>query len=176
MTSPVTSRRICPCRNVFPAPIACFSCLWIFIQAGAYSCQQKTDQICEGWKRNSRKPQFRPCKIRRIWPDGHWIFGAGNVTYRVRHGPMGTTCQITGCKNDSPPALGEQKLCVLHFTLALETSCGEMRRETALGNTPRSEEHTSELQSQSNLVCRLLLEKKNKQYGSIGSRRRRAAT
>src|SRR2546427_6424263 len=29
--------------------------------------------------------------------------------------------------------------------------------------TPRSEEHTSELQSQSNLVCRLLLEKKKKQ-------------
>src|SRR2546430_8406690 len=27
----------------------------------------------------------------------------------------------------------------------------------------RSEEHTSELQSQSNLVCRLLLEKKNRQ-------------
>src|SRR2546430_4757906 len=33
------------------------------------------------------------------------------------------------------------------------------------GRAPRvrSEEHTSELQSQSNLVCRLLLEKKNKQ-------------
>src|SRR2546427_7584199 len=31
---------------------------------------------------------------------------------------------------------------------------------------PRSEEHTSELQSQSNLVCRLLLEKKKKKiYG-----------
>src|SRR2546430_12511056 len=30
----------------------------------------------------------------------------------------------------------------------------------------RSEEHTSELQSQSNLVCRLLLEKKNKVYYS----------
>src|SRR3989475_8190944 len=29
-------------------------------------------------------------------------------------------------------------------------------------NGPRSEEHTSELQSQSNLVCRLLLEKKKK--------------
>src|SRR3972149_1478663 len=28
----------------------------------------------------------------------------------------------------------------------------------------RSEEHTSELQSQSNLVCRLLLEKKRKKY------------
>src|SRR2546430_7680591 len=30
---------------------------------------------------------------------------------------------------------------------------------------PRSEEHTSELQSQSNLVCRLLLEKKKKNIG-----------
>src|SRR2546430_8002091 len=31
----------------------------------------------------------------------------------------------------------------------------------AAARIPRSEEHTSELQSQSNLVCRLLLEKKN---------------
>src|SRR5688572_32539043 len=31
-----------------------------------------------------------------------------------------------------------------------------------VAKTSRSEEHTSELQSQSNLVCRLLLEKKNK--------------
>src|SRR2546427_3559445 len=30
----------------------------------------------------------------------------------------------------------------------------------------RSEEHTSELQSQSNLVCRLLLEKKKQRYSS----------
>src|SRR2546430_5673767 len=34
----------------------------------------------------------------------------------------------------------------------------------------RSEEHTSELQSQSNLVCRLLLEKKNKVCLSISTR------
>src|SRR2546427_1066528 len=33
-----------------------------------------------------------------------------------------------------------------------------------LCSTQRSEEHTSELQSQSNLVCRLLLEKKKKQH------------
>src|SRR5688572_31032515 len=31
----------------------------------------------------------------------------------------------------------------------------------------RSEEHTSELQSQSNLVCRLLLEKKKKKHNKI---------
>src|SRR2546430_11175627 len=35
-----------------------------------------------------------------------------------------------------------------------------MMRSTGTGFSPRSEEHTSELQSQSNLVCRLLLEKK----------------
>src|SRR2546427_8468585 len=33
-------------------------------------------------------------------------------------------------------------------------------------STERSEEHTSELQSQSNLVCRLLLEKKKKTLAS----------
>src|SRR2546430_7791759 len=33
-------------------------------------------------------------------------------------------------------------------------------QELAAATEPRSEEHTSELQSQSNLVCRLLLEKK----------------
>src|SRR2546427_4321841 len=35
----------------------------------------------------------------------------------------------------------------------------------------RSEEHTSELQSQSNLVCRLLLEKKKRQKGEHGGNR-----
>src|SRR5256886_3639954 len=35
----------------------------------------------------------------------------------------------------------------------------------------RSEEHTSELQSQSNLVCRLLLEKKNSGEASAAARR-----
>src|SRR5688572_31792189 len=45
----------------------------------------------------------------------------------------------------------------------------DLRRAGVLGLSPdeqpgalRSEEHTSELQSQSNLVCRLLLEKKKK--------------
>src|SRR2546430_10290519 len=37
-----------------------------------------------------------------------------------------------------------------------------MARERMIVLFDRSEEHTSELQSQSNLVCRLLLEKKNK--------------
>src|SRR2546430_13608006 len=33
-----------------------------------------------------------------------------------------------------------------------------------IAHRPRSEEHTSELQSQSNLVCRLLLEKKQQDH------------
>src|SRR2546430_10393409 len=42
------------------------------------------------------------------------------------------------------------------------------RREPA-EREHRSEEHTSELQSQSNLVCRLLLEKKKKKRTTIQS-------
>src|SRR2546430_5728916 len=42
-----------------------------------------------------------------------------------------------------------------------------------MASCTRSEEHTSELQSQSNLVCRLLLEKKNVS-GTCRSRSRRA--
>src|SRR2546430_10661694 len=44
----------------------------------------------------------------------------------------------------------------LHGGVARAESPGENRGAT------RSEEHTSELQSQSNLVCRLLLEKKKR--------------
>src|SRR2546427_5558702 len=36
------------------------------------------------------------------------------------------------------------------------------KKDRTAGEPVRSEEHTSELQSQSNLVCRLLLEKKKK--------------
>src|SRR5262245_63665555 len=48
------------------------------------------------------------------------------------------------------------------------------RRGCAGGPTPRSEEHTSELQSLRHLVCRLLLEKKKKKLKT--TQRRRART
>src|SRR2546430_9733063 len=50
------------------------------------------------------------------------------------------------------------------------TAC---RKRTTRYLANRSEEHTSELQSQSNLVCRLLLEKKKKKTdfdGCVGQR------
>src|SRR2546430_6963915 len=40
-------------------------------------------------------------------------------------------------------------------------------RRLGRSHSIRSEEHTSELQSQSNLVCRLLLEKKNNQHHHV---------
>src|SRR2546427_3539132 len=54
----------------------------------------------------------------------------------------------------------------LHEPMILETNnstqhCWKDYRGSHYNLSNRSEEHTSELQSQSNLVCRLLLEKKN---------------
>src|SRR2546427_7178069 len=43
-------------------------------------------------------------------------------------------------------------------------------------STTRSEEHTSELQSQSNLVCRLLLEKKKKTVYNVTTRQTQGNT
>src|SRR3712207_7516708 len=43
-----------------------------------------------------------------------------------------------------------------------DETCPPDRREDHLRRIARSEEHTSELQSRQYLVCRLLLEKKNK--------------
>src|SRR2546430_10960993 len=43
-----------------------------------------------------------------------------------------------------------------------QSGAGRLRRHVHGLERGRSEEHTSELQSQSNLVCRLLLEKKKK--------------
>src|SRR5690606_41230052 len=45
-----------------------------------------------------------------------------------------------------------------------EQGHGHRQRQQARLAQPRSEEHTSELQSRENLVCRLLLEKKKDQF------------
>src|SRR2546430_8243505 len=60
--------------------------------------------------------------------------------------------------NYSPCAIGPE-------TRRHEPALAEPPRLRGRGDRrPRSEEHTSELQSQSNLVCRLLLEKKKNMY------------
>ena len=47
-------------------------------------------------------------------------------------------------------------------TIGITKHATEMLGDIVFVELPRSEEHTSELQSRTNLVCRLLLEKKKK--------------
>src|SRR2546427_6228174 len=49
-------------------------------------------------------------------------------------------------------------------TSARRSTAKAVPNSSAIAAPTRSEEHTSELQSQSNLVCRLLLEKKKNKY------------
>src|SRR2546430_7353423 len=88
--------------------------------------------------------------------------------------PQGVTAQVAGRTVTVKGPKGEiSRTFHPELTLALEENAVVVRRpsdenrhkalhgltRTLVANM-RSEEHTSELQSQSNLVCRLLLEKK----------------
>src|SRR2546430_14701811 len=69
-----------------------------------------------------------------------------------------TTEIYTLSLHDALPISGAGRAASPRSDRARRTArCGADR-----GSRTRSEEHTSELQSQSNLVCRLLLEKKKK--------------
>src|SRR2546430_13194108 len=61
----------------------------------------------------------------------------------------------------------EQALAALKTLGEAESAVHHIPFEQVHFHEIRSEEHTSELQSQSNLVCRLLLEKKKKNCSSI---------
>src|SRR6266480_7102599 len=60
------------------------------------------------------------------------------------------------CRRDSVPEAGMVRQTSWRRPPAVEPCCGGQE------HFARSEEHTSELQSHVNLVCRLLLEKKKK--------------
>src|SRR2546430_7534438 len=64
----------------------------------------------------------------------------------------------------NPLSFGTQPLIDRINTLSAVQGLPAIALSTGIGTSvpDRSEEHTSELQSQSNLVCRLLLEKKNR--------------
>src|SRR2546427_8401039 len=57
-------------------------------------------------------------------------------------------------------AAGDSTVIALGNDTVIVRSVELVLRQVELKRSDRSEEHTSELQSQSNLVCRLLLEKK----------------
>src|SRR5690606_40655539 len=62
-----------------------------------------------------------------------------------------------------------ERLAIIRFGATRPSSVSSPNPRNCAGcaaeaDKKRSEEHTSELQSRENLVCRLLLEKKNKKY------------
>src|SRR5256885_7170133 len=68
-------------------------------------------------------------------------------------------------RHENGPRHNEPRVHVRRDTGKPEFRVLHRERETVIGN--RSEEHTSELQSPCNLVCRLLLEKKKKEVNHI---------
>src|SRR2546430_6501805 len=82
----------------------------------------------------------------------------------IRRPPRSTLFPYTTLFRSSPIALRLAAPCPWPPRPRSTVTChrNKSSRPGPSGTTPRSEEHTSELQSQSNLVCRLLLEKKKK--------------
>src|SRR5205085_12147860 len=75
--------------------------------------------------------------------------------------PYTTLFRSPGMTNQPPPTLPKWIFIVADILL-LAVCAWTIQQVRDDENPLRSEEHTSELQSQSNLVCRLLLEKKKK--------------
>src|SRR2546430_7490963 len=87
----------------------------------------------------------------------------------IRRPPRSTLFPYTTLFRSSPSSSAREALRWAPEVMASSAACGPARRVKrcvppaaleAITSGARSEEHTSELQSQSNLVCRLLLEKK----------------
>src|SRR5690606_41309423 len=72
----------------------------------------------------------------------------------ARCAPRGPCCRANGSASALPPAPSPAEAGADAHRLLVAAEC-------AADGQRRSEEHTSELQSRENLVCRLLLEKKN---------------
>src|SRR5256886_9967470 len=72
------------------------------------------------------------------------------------------SCPDSAARSVRPFVPRAQPILILKDSFSRQVKVSPLNCST-VATAPRSEEHTSELQSQSNLVCRLLLEKKNQQ-------------
>src|SRR5688572_5314266 len=84
------------------------------------------------------------------------VFGLGNITI---------TEERKKEVKFSPPFITNFAILITQGNIPTLAKMEDL--PTTFAKLTRSEEHTSELQSQSNLVCRLLLEKKNKKTNII---------
>src|SRR5690606_11101691 len=116
--------------------------------------------------------QTRAAKARALYNSGH-MSASENTPQKPsspRHRPAGSkpSPAVPPVRNPLPPVTFPEELPVSGKRDDIAKAIREhqvviVSGETGSGKTtqlPRSEEHTSELQSRENLVCRLLLEKK----------------
>src|SRR5688572_1657024 len=84
---------------------------------------------------------------------------------------IGCKCCVVACneQNGNPAAINWRRVGEIEGGWFPNTQRSYMSMGCNHCVEPRSEEHTSELQSQSNLVCRLLLEKKKKQQTKMST-------
>src|SRR5688572_32080633 len=95
----------------------------------------------------------RPPPISTLFP--YTTLFRSRIWLVMEYVPGRTLAQLTAQEGRLTPERGARIGAQVADGLAAAHSRGTVHRDV------RSEEHTSELQSQSNLVCRLLLEKKN---------------
>src|SRR5688572_3160297 len=88
---------------------------------------------------------------------GFWYAFGEHDGYNLWEAPDNVSMAAAMLAISSGGALSSAQTTVL---LSVEDTMAAMQKASTIKYRPRSEEHTSELQSQSNLVCRLLLEKK----------------
>src|SRR5438270_6366859 len=82
-------------------------------------------------------------------------------TTLFRSGAIALTRILRGASSSANPLVSVSMAPFVEaYSRAPATGCEPTIELRLMMLPPRSEEHTSELQSQSNLVCRLLLEKK----------------
>src|SRR5205085_7988833 len=109
-----------------------------------------------------------------IAPGGNINYLTGHAVFEATHGTAPKYANLDKVNPGSLILSGEMMFRYLGWIEAADAIIGAMDRTIGQkvvtydfarlmeGAQERSEEHTSELQSQSNLVCRLLLEKKKK--------------
>src|SRR2546427_2270192 len=103
---------------------------------------------------NQEEPSSAPAIMRRLLSSTNPMALADSPAYELRSAmTVGISAPPIGMMSRNP----NNSASVMKIG-NIQVCSGEMTSATP--TTTRSEEHTSELQSQSNLVCRLLLEKK----------------
>src|SRR2546430_5957570 len=81
---------------------------------------------------------------------------------RRRHTRFDCDWSSDVCSSDLISPATSRRASIRSCLASASRCCRSAECQMMKPTAPRSEEHTSELQSQSNLVCRLLLEKKKK--------------